>query len=112
MACWRRRYRSCGIRTWIVECVLDRFVHHLEHLLHQVQEWLYSVFDSLVLVSEEIHDGFDYDNAIVLILDSQQAHQLFHNSYRIWFQGLGRLHGQTMEDFEDAVPQFLFIDLV
>ena len=95
--------RGC-CRCAAVECVVYGLLHCLKHFLNQVQERLNPVCERLGLVALKVHDGLHAQYRIVFILQLHQTHELVDYLGRMRFDGLGRVHGQSVQDFEDAVP--------
>jgi hypothetical protein len=103
----RCRGYHCGALSGIVECILDRLLHGLEHLLYKLEERLNTIFDHRRLMPEEVHDGLDDDDAVVFIFGIDQTHQFVHDSRRVRFKLFGRGHWEAVEDLEHRVSKFL-----
>lgn len=56
-------------------------------------------------MSHDIHNRFDANNRIVLVLVLDEVEQKVEDIKGVRLEGIGRVGGESMEDFESAVTE-------
>jgi hypothetical protein len=89
-----------------------RLLHGFKHFLDQIQKWLYSVGKCFRLVSQKVHDDLHAQYRIVFVLQLDEAHKLVRNLHCMRFERVDGVHGESVQDLEDAIPNSLCLMLV